>query len=356
MEVWAGLNAFVSRRIDDLKKQTTQLVNPTQATDANEREDQDALTLPELLQLTDQQQPFPLFYHTPRDCNNVALLLGKPTLNQVLQQLPPTVADLLHTHAVAVAVSPLEHGLAHAFWPPKLWDSRPLPQVPDVSRGLTQSAHLKLIPVPHSRCLRTDVACRTLKALHLDTDIGNSTTEEPPSRLQVMPVEVKTNFSESHQIRGGKLVDYRETGDTSDHENTTSSPEDLLLSGEEDHIVSAARGFVSAQAAWNAGSSLGNSVDDTLKLKLDAWSLTTDHQIKDIRILLTTLDTVLPLELGWQSPTLGDFLRDPSTLKRYYRKAILLVHPDKVPADNPRHKYTADRIFVALHKSFSTLK
>lgn len=49
----------------------------------------------------------------------------------------------------------------------------------------------------------------------------------------------------------------------------------------------------------------------------------------NIRALLSSLDSVLWPDSGWKSPGLTDLV-EPNKVKRWYMKANLIVHPDKV--------------------------
>lgn len=51
---------------------------------------------------------------------------------------------------------------------------------------------------------------------------------------------------------------------------------------------------------------------------------------RNIRALLSTLNTVLwEGETRWKSVSMADLVT-PEQVKKYYRKAVLIVHPDKV--------------------------
>merc|ERR1712194_383665 len=85
---------------------------------------------------------------------------------------------------------------------------------------------------------------------------------------------------------------------------------------------------------------------------MDAWAKTPDGQSwKDIKVLVSTMHTVTWPDSGWKELSLGDLL-EPNALKKYYRKAILLVHPDKQKDADPEQQVRADRIFQALNEAF----
>ena len=53
-----------------------------------------------------------------------------------------------------------------------------------------------------------------------------------------------------------------------------------------------------------------------------------------------------------------DMLADPQQVKKYYRKATMLCHPDKVGkgTDNPDKVYIANRCFAAITEAYNIFK
>ena len=52
-----------------------------------------------------------------------------------------------------------------------------------------------------------------------------------------------------------------------------------------------------------------------------------------------------------------DKLHDPNEVKKYYRKAMLLCHPDRIQATEDADKvYIANRCFAALTDAFNIFK
>merc|ERR1719171_2679074 len=91
-----------------------------------------------------------------------------------------------------------------------------------------------------------------------------------------------------------------------------------------------------------------------LQAELDKWALTTDGKsFKDIKTLLSTVHDVFWQNSNWTPISLSDLMINPAEKsKKFYRKAILLCHPDKhqhAPADQ---QYRAERIFSALNEAF----
>jgi hypothetical protein len=68
------------------------------------------------------------------------------------------------------------------------------------------------------------------------------------------------------------------------------------------------------------------AIREKLRPEMDAWSA---GKKDNIRSLLCTMSTVLWEGSGWNPPTIADVM-EPARVKRWYMKANLLVHPDKV--------------------------
>mmetsp|Transcript_17350 Transcript_17350/g.52310 ORF Transcript_17350/g.52310 Transcript_17350/m.52310 type:complete len:392 (+) Transcript_17350:91-1266(+) len=95
------------------------------------------------------------------------------------------------------------------------------------------------------------------------------------------------------------------------------------------------------------------SMSNKLYAEMDAWAKTADGQsFKDIRTLLSTVHTVIWPNSGWDPLSLSELVAKDSNVKRYYRKAILMCHPDKQQEAAPEQQVRADRIFQALNEAF----
>lgn len=84
--------------------------------------------------------------------------------------------------------------------------------------------------------------------------------------------------------------------------------------------------------------------------KIKEWS---EASRGNIRGLLTSLHTVLWEDSGWVHLTVGDVL-ESSQVKKAYRKANLIVHPDKVRQKNGTEEQTAiaDMVFDVLKEAW----
>ncbi|XP_062873538.1 cyclin-G-associated kinase isoform X2 [Trichomycterus rosablanca] len=87
---------------------------------------------------------------------------------------------------------------------------------------------------------------------------------------------------------------------------------------------------------------------DPLKLQILDWI---EGKERNIRALLSTLHTVLwEGENRWKPPSMADLVT-PDQVKKFYRKAALIVHPDKA-AGQPYEQY-AKMIFMELNDAWS---
>lgn len=74
-----------------------------------------------------------------------------------------------------------------------------------------------------------------------------------------------------------------------------------------------------------------------------------------IRVLLCTLQDVLWVGNGWQRVGM-DKLLDPQEVKKHYRKATMLCHPDKIGSSSeadPDKVYIANRCFAAITEAYN---
>jgi curved DNA-binding protein CbpA len=52
-----------------------------------------------------------------------------------------------------------------------------------------------------------------------------------------------------------------------------------------------------------------------------------------------------------------DKLNDPNTVKKYYRKAMIMCHPDKMTNESNSDKiFIANRVFSAINEAFNEYK
>eukprot|EP00914_Ancora_sagittata_P019798 GHVO01039410.1.p1 GENE.GHVO01039410.1~~GHVO01039410.1.p1 ORF type:complete len:178 (-),score=35.18 GHVO01039410.1:139-672(-) len=99
-----------------------------------------------------------------------------------------------------------------------------------------------------------------------------------------------------------------------------------------------------------------HEVSEILKNELDHWCLNDDGTIKDIRILLSSMQNVLWPDSEWESAPLPKLMISSDIVKRYFRKAIILCHPDKHFHAESSRQYRAERIFSALNDSYKAFE
>ncbi|QDZ22120.1 auxilin-related protein [Chloropicon primus] len=85
--------------------------------------------------------------------------------------------------------------------------------------------------------------------------------------------------------------------------------------------------------------------------KLDAWS---KGKSDNIRALLSTLQHVLWEDSGWKEVSMMD-LMNPAQVKKQYRKAMIIMHPDKVKqkGGTTEQIYVADYLFDLTNQAWS---
>ena len=94
------------------------------------------------------------------------------------------------------------------------------------------------------------------------------------------------------------------------------------------------------------------TVKGELQEKLLAWSGDINKgTLKNIRALLTTMDSVLWEGSGWKTVTLADWVQSSKVKIKYY-KAIRMLHPDRSQKAEPRQKYISEQIFTALNAAW----
>lgn len=79
-------------------------------------------------------------------------------------------------------------------------------------------------------------------------------------------------------------------------------------------------------------------------------------QKNDIKVLLCTLHTILWPGNTWKVLSMAE-LMDNSAVKKYHKKAIFMVHPDKLQNEtDPEKKYIANNVFAAITEAWNEFK
>merc|ERR1712071_151283 len=93
------------------------------------------------------------------------------------------------------------------------------------------------------------------------------------------------------------------------------------------------------------------AMGDPIKYKIWLW---TDGKEKNIRTLLSSMQDVLwENENRWKNITLADML-EPNQVKKQFRKASLIVHPDKTSGSE--HEELAHEIQMVLNEAWATFE
>jgi len=72
---------------------------------------------------------------------------------------------------------------------------------------------------------------------------------------------------------------------------------------------------------------------------------------RNVRTLLSTAQNVLPSESKWKAVGLGDLL-EPAQIKKQYRKAMLIVHPDHCITADAETQFICKRVFEAINEAY----
>lgn len=91
-----------------------------------------------------------------------------------------------------------------------------------------------------------------------------------------------------------------------------------------------------------------------LQQEMDKWAKTPDGKgFKDIKTLICTMHEVIWQGSNWTPVPLSELIVDPQAkIKKYYRKGVLIAHPDKHQSASGEQQYRAERIFNALNEAF----
>lgn len=121
-----------------------------------------------------------------------------------------------------------------------------------------------------------------------------------------------------------------------------------------------------AHVAENVENALREKQDRDERLRKDAADLddarskhdrnltnwqTVNKEKRNVRTLLTTMHTVLWPGNKWKAIGLGDVI-EPKQVKLQYRKAMLVVHPDKLSSESAEIQFIAKRIFEGINEAY----
>ncbi|GMG99832.1 hypothetical protein Nepgr_001672 [Nepenthes gracilis] len=94
-----------------------------------------------------------------------------------------------------------------------------------------------------------------------------------------------------------------------------------------------------------------HTIAETLDVEIKRWAVGKEG---NLRALLSTLQYVLWPESGWQTVSLTDLIT-AANVRKFYRKAALCIHPDKVQQKGAtlQQKYIAEKVFDLLKEAWN---
>ena len=85
---------------------------------------------------------------------------------------------------------------------------------------------------------------------------------------------------------------------------------------------------------------------------LTEWAFDSSKKKRNVRTLISTMQKVLWEDNKWKECGLGDVI-DAKQVKLKYRRAMLVVHPDRLAAENAEIRFIAKRIFEAINEGYT---
>ena len=75
--------------------------------------------------------------------------------------------------------------------------------------------------------------------------------------------------------------------------------------------------------------------------------------MKDIRVLLSTVQDVMWAGAGWEAISFGQLVANRTVVKKTYFKAIRECHPDRSEKGDGRQRFLAQSVFHELNSSWA---
>ena len=85
--------------------------------------------------------------------------------------------------------------------------------------------------------------------------------------------------------------------------------------------------------------------------KLTAWAYDASKKKRNVRTLLSSMHTVLWPGNKWKEVGLGDVI-EGRQVKLKYRRAMLVVHPDRLAVESAEIRFIAKRVFEAINEQY----
>jgi hypothetical protein len=104
------------------------------------------------------------------------------------------------------------------------------------------------------------------------------------------------------------------------------------------------------EEAKSTMSAMKDSANAVLGPRLKAWA-EDNGRVKNIRTLLSTMHQVMWDDCKWAEVNMGKLIQ-PNDVKKHYRKAMIVVHPDKSGGRSAEQLLIAERVFAALNTAW----
>ncbi|CAA9990495.1 conserved Plasmodium protein, unknown function [Plasmodium knowlesi strain H] len=97
-------------------------------------------------------------------------------------------------------------------------------------------------------------------------------------------------------------------------------------------------------------------LSEHIKKQIVKWSKNLDGSYKDVKVMLSTLNEVLWDDSEWRQVPMSELISNSTMVKKAYKSAILLCHPDKHRGKPVERVLRAEMIFQALNNAYKEKK
>jgi hypothetical protein len=177
---------------------------------------------------------------------------------------------------------------------------------------------------------------------------NSSSAKSKPAAAPAAPIDPFASLEDNSvkSPKGGRSAHNSRTNSMANLNNvTTAVLEDHIENAQVSRIQEIREQEIAEEAEAEAKRLAGHKLED----RLNQWS-TKDGQRKHIRTLLSSLHTILWPGSGWKTVSVADLL-DQAAIKKSHRRAILVLHPDKLQNATAEQKVIADHAFDALNQA-----
>ncbi|KUF98304.1 Transcription initiation factor IIF subunit beta [Phytophthora nicotianae] len=183
--------------------------------------------------------------------------------------------------------------------------------------------------------------------------LGDSSSSVQSAKA-VQPLGESSNFHRSSSSPGfeqGRPAKYSDrapgSGNGAESRHSNSSSRTSSTSGDKKPVSRTGSGSKTTEAQGNLEDFLASAV---LGPRLKAWA-EDNGRVKNIRTLLSTMHQVMWEDCKWTEVNMGKLIQ-PNDIKKHYRKAMIVVHPDKSGGRNAEQLLIAERVFAALNTAW----